>query len=148
MALLLFFLDKKLAITILLAYAISSGLVQFLKHAVFTDFHRPMHYLSEVSGIHVVDGIELNYHNSFPSGHTTAAFSFFIVFALYFKKQWIKSLFVLLAIFVAFTRVYLLQHFLIDTLVGSIIGSIFAIIFYYLIFIKDLKFPFKKYANS
>ncbi len=147
-ALLLFFVNKKLAITILFAYAISSGLVQLLKHTVFSDFHRPMHYLSQVAGIHVVDGVEMNYHNSFPSGHTTAAFSFFVVFALYFKQNWIKSLFVLLAIFVAFTRVYLLQHFLIDTLIGSIFGSTFAILFYYLIFIKDLKFPFKKYANS
>lgn len=148
MALILFFFDKKFAVTILLSYAISSGLVQTLKHTVFSDFHRPMHYLSEISGIHIVDGVEMNYHNSFPSGHTTAAFSFFIVLAFFFKEQWLKSLFVLLAIFVAFTRVYLLQHFLIDTLVGSIFGSSFAFLFYYLIFIKDLKFPFKKYANS
>ncbi len=147
-AILLFFFDKKLAVTILLSYTISSALIQTLKHTIFSDFHRPMHYLSEIAGIHIVDGVEMNYHNSFPSGHTTAAFSFFITFALYFKKQWIKTVFVLIAIFVAFTRVYLLQHFLIDTLVGSIIGSIFACLFYYLIFIKDFKFPFKRYANS
>jgi membrane-associated phospholipid phosphatase len=147
-ALILFLFDKKLALTILLSYAISSVLVQTLKHTVFSDFHRPMHYLSQISGIHLIEGVEMNYHNSFPSGHTTAAFSFFIVFALYFKEQWLKSLFVFIAIFVAFTRIYLLQHFLIDTLIGSIVGSTFAFLFYYLIFIKDFKFPFKKYANS
>ncbi len=148
LALILFLFDKKLAVTILLSYLISSALVQTLKHTVFSDFHRPMHYLSQISGIHLVEGVEMNYHNSFPSGHTTAAFSFFIVFALYFKEQWLKSMFVLIAIFVAITRIYLLQHFLIDTLAGSIVGSTFAFLFYYLIFIKDFKFPFKKYANS
>ena len=134
----LFFYDKKLGLTIILAYAISSGLVQLLKHSVFSDYHRPMYYLSQIQGIHTVAGVEMNYHNSFPSGHTTAAFSLYSVLAFYFPKSYIKFTFLLLAIFVAFTRIYLLQHFLIDTLVGSLFGFTFGALFYYLIFDKNL----------
>ncbi|MFY8020994.1 MAG: phosphatase PAP2 family protein [Bacteroidia bacterium] len=134
----LFFYDKKLGLTIILAYAISSGLVQLLKHTVFSDYHRPMYYLSEFAGIHPVEGIELNYHNSFPSGHTTAAFSIYSVLAFYVRNPYLKFAFLLLAVFVAFTRIYLLQHFFIDTLVGSLFGFTFGALFFYLIFNKNL----------
>jgi membrane-associated phospholipid phosphatase len=145
---LMFFYNKRLAWTILVSYALSSGLVQLLKHTIFSDFHRPMHYLSQIPGIHLVQGVEMNYHNSFPSGHTTAAFALYTCLALAVEKIYIKTAFVFVAIFVAFTRVYLLQHFLIDTMFGSVLGLMFGYLFYNLIVIKGLIIPQKKYANS
>lgn len=59
---------------------------------------------------------------SFPSGHTAASFA--AVSALYFageRKLWIPAL--VLAIFIAFSRLYLYVHYPTDILGGIAVGS-------------------------
>ena len=60
---------------------------------------------------------------SFPSGHTAASFS--AVSALYFSRQriWIPSL--ILAVLIAFSRLYLYVHYPSDVLAGIFLGCIF-----------------------
>ncbi|WP_312699320.1 phosphatase PAP2 family protein [Sedimentibacter sp.] len=60
---------------------------------------------------------------SFPSGHTAASFS--AVSALYFSRQriWIPSL--ILAVLIAFSRLYLYVHYPSDVLAGILLGCIF-----------------------
>ena len=60
---------------------------------------------------------------SFPSGHTAASFA--AVAALYFageRKLWIPAL--VLAVFIAFSRLYLYVHYPTDILGGIIVGII------------------------
>ena len=62
---------------------------------------------------------------SFPSGHTASSFS--VAFALLFNKNrlWIPSM--ILAILIAFSRLYLYVHYPTDVLCGIIIGLITSI---------------------
>ena len=57
---------------------------------------------------------------SFPSGHTGASFA--VVSALYFSKNrlWMPSL--ILAMLIAFSRLYLYVHYPSDVLAGALIG--------------------------
>ena len=79
-----------------------------------------------------VDGVVLHTgFSSFPSGHTLSAFAVFSLlsfFASNSKRQ--IFLFLSLAILVAASRVYLIQHFIEDVWMGSLIGVMLA----YLIF--------------
>jgi membrane-associated phospholipid phosphatase len=75
-------------------------------------------------------------YNSMPSGHTGAAFfMFFWVAVLLQRFHW--GLFAgLIAVGVAYSRVYLFQHFPVDTLVGAAIGVGASALFYYLNYAK------------
>lgn len=69
---------------------------------------------------------------SFPSGHTAASFA--SVMALYLageKKIWIPSL--VLAILIAFSRLYLYVHYPTDVLGGVIIGVVAGALGYWLV---------------
>lgn len=115
------------AVKLALSYAVSSLIVQVLKHLVFSDVMRPVKYFQEINiNLNLVDGV--NYHSflSFPSGHSASAFSIFILIGLMVKNRYFKIAFVLLAFVVAFSRVYLSQHFLVDIFAGSFIGFVTA----------------------
>lgn len=75
--------------------------------------------------LHEVAGVRIYMVHSFPSGHTTAAFSMFLILAMLTKKKSLHVLYLLLAVLVGFSRIYLSEHFAIDVLVGSLIGVIF-----------------------
>ena len=69
---------------------------------------------------------------SFPSGHTAASFT--SVMALYLageKKLWIPAL--VLAVLIAFSRLYLYVHYPTDVLGGMIIGVISGALGYWLV---------------
>ncbi|ADQ80726.1 phosphoesterase PA-phosphatase related protein [Paludibacter propionicigenes WB4] len=109
---------------ILLITQLSVGLVvQVLKR--LWDEPRPVKYFAEhypKIELHKIAGAHLYSHNSFPSGHTAAAFAFFLVLAFFTHKSWLQLLYFFLAVLVGFSRVYLSQHFVLDLLVGSIVG--------------------------
>jgi membrane-associated phospholipid phosphatase len=80
--------------------------------------------------------VEIHTHNSFPSGHTAAAWFMFFWFALLGKSR-IWGLFVaFLAVGVAYSRVYLMQHFPVDIAVGACIGFASSALVYYFMLIK------------
>lgn len=66
---------------------------------------------------------------SFPSGHTLASFEATIMILLHNKKWGIISLIV--AILIAFSRMYLFVHFPTDILGGIILGTINSLVVYY-----------------
>lgn len=101
---------------------LSGVIVQFLKHAVFYDAYRPTKFISK-GWLNLVSGVDMHTMNSFPSGHTTAAFAFFTYLAfLYWKKTWFQMACLVLAILAGYSRIYLSQHFLEDVVAGSILG--------------------------
>ncbi len=115
-------LRKGIIITLILLAV--SAVTQVLKHIVFPVSPRPSVYLKEVLHLHYVPGLEMHTSNSFPSGHTTQAFCIFFLLSFYVAdKKW-QYVFFSLALLAGISRVYLLQHFLIDTYAGAIIGTL------------------------
>ncbi|MBB6271313.1 membrane-associated phospholipid phosphatase [Pedobacter cryoconitis] len=138
----LFLIKKKKTALILLVSYLSSGIfVQLLKR--FINNPRPSLYFDQIGFKYpyFVKGIHQMHSGSFPSGHTTSAFAMAIVLTLCFRQKWISLLFMLLAIFAGYSRIYLAQHFLEDVVVGALIGSVFGLISYYYIWqSRDIRF--------
>lgn len=63
---------------------------------------------------------------SFPSGHTTAAFSICVSLALSFPG--LSLILVLTALVIGFSRIYIGVHYPTDVIVGMLIGTTFAIL--------------------
>ena len=109
---------------VLLGQGLTSLVTQALKYAFAHP--RPATYFKEM-GIDLpatVDGVKLHTSfNSFPSGHTSAAFALFTCLALMTPRR-LAPLWMTAAWAVAYSRIYLSQHFLEDILSGSLIGMI------------------------
>jgi len=135
----LLFVRFRYAIGFLIGTLITSSIVHLFKKVLLTDMYRPSKYfeLYEETKLHLIEGVNLHSLQSFPSGHSATAFSIFFFFALIVKKPVIKLLMFLLALTVAYSRVYISQHFLIDITVGSIIAV--TIIFFTFIWVKNWK---------
>jgi membrane-associated phospholipid phosphatase len=122
-------------------------LAQLIKNFGFPREPRPAEYFSRMMNLlHTVSGVELSHWNSFPSGHTTSAFAFFALIAVWVKHPMLKFLCLLCAVTVAFSRMYLLQHFLVDVYVGSLLGTITAwvLLINYMPAIEKIKMPLLK----
>ncbi len=117
----------------LFSYACSTLIVQGLKHLVFASALRPYAYFKALDiPWYLVPGVEMNEYNSFPSGHTAAAWFCFLWIALYVNKRWAGVLLALFACGVGISRVYLFQHFPVDVAFGAFIGMSSSSIFYFL----------------
>ena len=101
-----------------------SGLiVSLLKRIVFDPSPRPAAILDN-SLLHFVGGIDVHHAHSFPSGHTCTAFCAALVLTLISRNRVVAVLGLVAAGLVAYSRIYLLQHFLIDTAAGATIGCL------------------------
>lgn len=128
------FFNVRLAILILASYALSAGITQGLKHWVFNEWMRPAGILETYDKLHqlyIVPKVELNYHYSFPSGHSTSAFSLFFSLSIFTPKKFIQFILFFLAVLAAYSRVYLSQHFFIDIYAGSFIGTVCSLLLYH-----------------
>lgn len=119
------------------SYAMSTLVVQVLKHLVFSSALRPISYFkSSLINWHLVEGLTINEFNSFPSGHTNAAWWMYFWLAFLLPSNMLGFLMGLLAFGVAYSRVYLFQHFPIDTLFGAFFGFSSSMIAYYFFVLK------------
>lgn len=125
----------------LISYIFSTVLVQFLKLVVFKDALRPLSYFKgQAHAWHLVQNLLIHEYNSMPSGHTSAAWFMCFWISLAANKPWITLLLVFYTILVAYSRVYLFQHFPVDTAAGAMIGTGVSLLVYYLNVSKsDLK---------
>jgi len=114
-------------------------LVQIAKRFIWTDSPRPKVFFDNMVDIHYVSGVQLHTAHSMPSGHTAGAFALFIALALISKRPFYQLFFLLTAILVGYSRLYLSQHFLADVLVGSVIGTISAAVSYFWLINKNWK---------
>ena len=113
------------------SYAVSTFFVQILKHWIFSGALRPIAYLADAKvSWHLKDGLFINTVNSFPSGHTNAAWWMYFWMAYLMPKKWMGFGMGCLAFGVAYSRVYLFQHFPIDTLVGAAFGCLISLFMY------------------
>ena len=117
------------------------AIVMVLKKILFKYQYRPFTYYRYIYKIdnkgeynmHFVDGVSLHDFQSFPSGHTSTAFTVFFALALFSKNKILKFVFFVLALLVGYSRMYLSQHFLADVLGGAVIGTITVALTYYFI---------------
>lgn len=119
------FVSMRYFFTGLTALALGGLSAQFFKRVVFAGVPRPIKYFEmnhpDVQ-LNLVDGVNMHMWFSFPSGHAAAAFAVFFALALMTRSAWLGLFFFLLAAVVAFSRVYLSQHFLVDVAAGSLLG--------------------------
>ncbi len=99
-------------------------LVQGIKHLIFPHALRPVAYFKDVHVLHLIPGVTMYSHNSFPSGHAATAFGIFVLLISITKNRTLKFLWLVIALLTAFSRVYLSQHFMEDILAGSLTGTI------------------------
>jgi membrane-associated phospholipid phosphatase len=118
-------------------FALTSLLAQIIKF-IF-DAPRPqLYFKDQLSKIHFVKAVEILSNYSFPSGHTTSAFSVAVLITYLCKnKNWGIPLFIA-AVLVGYSRMYLSEHFFEDVMAGSVLG-VFATIFW-IWFIENKKF--------
>ncbi len=136
MALLLVFLlfySYKLSIVTAFSIIFQSIIVSIFKRWLYAGLERPTAFFGDGYSWNFVEGVEVHGSNTFPSGHTTTAFAFFAILVIAFgnRRTILSFLLFLLAYLVGFSRVYLLQHFVIDAYFGAIFGVlsvIFALI--------------------
>ncbi|MGA8941377.1 MAG: phosphatase PAP2 family protein [Thermoactinomyces sp.] len=109
---------KMWAVEALVALATSHLAVMFLKK--FLPRIRP--YL-KLTHLHTFPNPLTDY--SFPSGHTTAAFSIALTFSLH--SSLLMMVLIPYAIMIGFSRMYLALHYPTDVLIGVFLGSSFAL---------------------
>lgn len=134
-ALLLLFISKVRSFLMVgLSCGLSAIIVQLLKHTVFSDMDRPFMFKDRLGDMDWVEGIEQYQHFSFPSGHSTAAFSMCMALAVVVGRTKLAAPFALLAALLAFSRIYLSQHFAQDALAGSTLGTLTALGVYWFLY--------------
>lgn len=111
----------------------------FFKHVLFPEAQRPIIYFRGYEILDFVDGVTILSQYSFPSGHSMAVFALATFVALMLQNNNYSLILLVGATLTAISRVYLVQHFLIDIMAGSLIGTTIATIVY---------MSFEKYLNK
>lgn len=113
-------------------FLITTAVVSFFKYVLFPGEPRPTVYFEGKTILRLVEGVTQLSTESFPSGHTAAAFAIAGVLAFTVKRKPLQCLFVLLAAIVGYGRIYLSQHFITDVYVGMTIGIVVSMVVYLL----------------
>lgn len=90
--------------------------------------------------------IPIPLESSFPSGHTSSSFACAFVFGKYFKKPYYYFTYIL-AVIIAFSRLYLYVHFPTDILAGVVMGY-FCGFLAIVLFNKYKVYQEKKFTNE
>jgi membrane-associated phospholipid phosphatase len=109
-------------IAIIVSYALSGLVSQVIKQ--FFPSPRPAVFFREMGqSFYEIPGVTLmKSMASFPSGHTASAFALFSVLVLMNPRSGWNILWLILAVAVGYSRIYLGNHFLVDVLCGAVIG--------------------------
>ena len=103
-------------------------ITQVCKYIIVPDEPRPWAAITDHSIVHRVWFVEPWLISSFPSGHTATAFTFYLLFCLLLKKKWWLYAGFIFALIVAYSRIYLAQHFPSDLAAGIIVAIISVLI--------------------
>jgi membrane-associated phospholipid phosphatase len=116
---------SKLAIIILVAYISSGIMAQLFKAIIYAP--RPSLYFKLHHYNYYLDTFASSTAgtNSFPSGHSASVYALVTVFSIYFKRNYLSLLMIIVGILAGYSRIYLAHHFLIDVLAGMILGILF-----------------------
>jgi membrane-associated phospholipid phosphatase len=127
---LLLFAQRKYFVVFLISIGLSSLSAQLLKREVYPNEKRPAAHIEELNEI---ADFERHIDYTFPSGHTTAAFTFYTIVALSFASMRLQVFSFVLAFLVGLSRIYLGQHFLHDVVAGAVLGIVICTLTAYLL---------------
>lgn len=103
------------------SFILTSLIAQVSKHIAGTA--RPVIFFkNEIGKIYLIKGVAMLETMSFPSGHTTSAFTAAVVLTYITPRKSWGLLFFVLAVLVGYSRMYLSEHFFEDVIGGSVIG--------------------------
>ena len=100
------------------------------KRLLFNHVLRPAYHYADQIAFNFIEGATTQGMQTFPSGHTGAAFTLMASLALILPRKFSITLFVI-ALLVGISRVYLLQHFFVDVYAGSIVGTAMLLLSYF-----------------
>ncbi len=130
-AVVLFFAkQKKHSILILISYGFSGLIVQILKHSFPAERPRLFFENHHIHYDYFLNNITLHTINSFPSGHTASVFALAASLTFLTRKWHQQIVYLVAAILVGYSRIYLGQHFPLDVTAGAAIGVCAAMVCY------------------
>ncbi len=124
------FFSFRNALQICSAGTLAGLMAQFFKRLIFPGIQRPYAIFKELPQFHIVNGIDMHSSFSFPSGHAATIFAMCFIIAGLTENKILKIILLFTALLVAFSRVYLSQHFLVDMYAGSFIGILSALLIF------------------
>ena len=137
-----FFYERKLTLSVVVSLILCALSIYLFKHILFPDFERPSVWIkAHQIKLHLLPSINLHSHGSFPSGHTLAAFASLGMAGFLSRNTWVQLVLFLIACGIAYSRVYVCQHYLRDVYVGALYGY-FLSLFVFLFFNSRLKTPY------
>ena len=111
-------------LAVLAALIICTVLTHFGKRVIFAEEPRPLRLLEDMArAVPLMKGRD-SYVNSFPSGHTSTAFTFALLLPYLVRRKFAVFVFPLIAFLVGYSRVYLAQHFATDVVAGIVVGIV------------------------
>ncbi len=130
MTIILLFRKYRFALMVACVGLFSIPVVYLLKDQIGTD--RPLTYFrmqNREEAVTIVPDLDLNVgQTSFPSGHTSAGFTLCTALAIVSGTRYPRSGIFLVALgtLIGISRIFLVQHFLIDVLGGAMLGVLIA----------------------
>jgi len=119
--LILSFVKLRYVIISIIGFLVTVIITESLKYLFYTP--RPVTVFNEIhQTLYLVPDIEMHLWKGFPSGHTATGFCMFCLLALYTQNNFLKFFYFVVVFLIAYSRMYLSQHFLQDVYAGSIIG--------------------------
>ena len=114
------------------AFCISGAVLvtTILKHLVFPGKPRPTLHFEGIADLRLLENVVQLQTETFPSGHTTAAFAMATFLALIISGKKFHWFIPIIAVLVGYSRIYLSQHFITDVYAGMTIGVVFTTIIF------------------
>jgi membrane-associated phospholipid phosphatase len=117
------FYKRDFFIAVIAALVICTLLTHLGKKVFFEGSPRPLRLLADAArAVPILK--HNNYEHSFPSGHTSTAYTTALLLAFIVRGKFAMFLFPLIAFLVGYSRVYLAQHFVTDVVAGTVVGII------------------------
>jgi membrane-associated phospholipid phosphatase len=113
---------KMIAAKLLTTFALSGLVAQLFKQLVGAP--RPKAFFAPDRYQHFIDGVTHSGFNSFPSGHATTVFAVATLLSFHVRGRVPQTVLFFAAVLIAYSRVYLGQHFVEDVVAGMIIGIV------------------------
>lgn len=115
------------------AYGTAMILTLLIKNIFFDEVSRPTLYFQQ-KGIELykIPGVLDQAVYTFPSGHSVDGFLMMLFFSCLTNNKLLEWMCLFYAVLLAYSRIYLSKHFVIDTCGGAVLGVAIYLLFYYI----------------